>query len=248
MAASASTDPVRRFLDAVSTKASGDLGRALPTGTTVVASADREGSTSAVAYPLADRTIIWCAPALAPQLESLDRPDVLTADQFLAVAAGLGGTFVGMGRCRVLNTEPKTTSPSGYDLIVLDRDDEADRRLLAAFVAACPKVDLEEAELDMDELDSAIVVAIAPDGSIASYASGRDWWMDADFDDVAVITHPDHRGRRLGAVVVAEFAKQRMSAGRLMFYNCDVENLGSNRVAETVGFELVATVAAVRFE
>ena len=248
MAASASTDPVRRFLDAVSSKASGDLGRALPTGTTVVASADRDGSTSAVAYTLADRTVIWCAPALAPQLESLNRPDVLTADEFLAVAAGLGGTFVGMGRCRVLNTEPETTSPNGYDLIALDRDNGADRRLLAAFVAACPEVDLEEAELDMDELDSAIVVAIAPDGSIASYASGRDWWMDADFDDVAVITHPDHRGHRLGAVVVAEFAKQRMSAGRLMFYNCDVENLGSNRVAETVGFELVATVAAARFE
>jgi hypothetical protein len=248
MAASASTDPVRRLLDAVSAKASGSLGRALPAGTTVVPSTDREGSTSVVAYPLGDRTVIWCAPALAPQLKSLNGPDALTADEYLAAAAELGGAFVGMGRCRVLNTEPKTPSHEGYDLIELDRDNEADRQLLAAFIAACPKDDLDEAELDIDDLDPAIVVAVAPDGSIASYASGRDWWMDADFDDVGVVTHPDHRGHRLGAVVVAEFAKQRMSAGRLMFYNCDVENLGSNRVAETVGFELVVTVAAARFE
>lgn len=247
MAAPASIDPVRRLIEAVSTKASGDLGRALPAATTVVASADREGSTSAVAYPLGDRTVIWCAPAVAPRLESLNGPGALTADEFLAVAAELGGTFVGMGRCRVLNTAPEAPSREGYDLIGLDRDNEADRQLLAAFIAACSKDDLDEAELDMDELDPAIVVAVAPDGSIASYASGRDWWMDADFDDVAVITHPDHRGHRLGAVVVAEFAKQRMSAGRLMFYNCDVKNLGSNRVAETVGFELVVTVAAARF-
>lgn len=33
-----------------------------------------------------------------------------------------------------------------------------------------------------------------------------------------------------------------------MFYNCDEENEGSNRLSERVGFELVATVAGVSLD
>lgn len=247
MAAAVSTDPAERLRAAALAMAARDLGRELTDGTTVVPTADREGSTNAVAYPIGDRTIIWCAPDIAPRLASLNGPRALTADEFVAAAEALGGTFVGRGRCRVLNAEPRSPSHDGYDLVELDRDSAVDRQLLGAFLEACPQDDVEEAEIDMDELDAAIVVALAADGSIASYASGRDWWMDADFDDIGVLTHPDHRGRRLGAVTVAEFAKRRVPAGRLMFYNCDVDNLGSNRVAESVGFELVVTVAAAKF-
>jgi len=224
-----------------------DLGRDLPYGTTVVASADREGSTTAVAYPVGDRTVIWCAPAMAPLLSGLNRPDALTNEQFISAGELLGGTFGGRGRNLVLTREPASLSDGRYAPAELDRDVASDRELLAAFIGSCSESDLDEAELDIDELDAAMLVLVDTAGSIASYASARPWAMDADFDDIAVITHPDHRGRRLGAIAVAEFARRRQQAGRMMFYSHGVENEGSRRVAETVGFEVLNTVAAISF-
>jgi hypothetical protein len=77
-------DPASRYFSAVLDDARRELGRDLPLGTTVVASADREGSTAAVAYPLAERTVIWCAPTIAPLLSSLTRSDAWPVDEFVA--------------------------------------------------------------------------------------------------------------------------------------------------------------------
>jgi GNAT superfamily N-acetyltransferase len=243
-----SADPALRYRSAVRAAAARELGGELPLGTTVVGSPGREGSTLAVAYPLGDRTVVWCAPALAARLATLNRPEVLTGDDYVEAAELLGGSLVGRGHLRVLTGEPVSTTVHRYRPIELDRDEPADRELLAAFVAGCSDGDLDEAELDLDELDPAILVLLDEFGSIASYASGRPWALDTDFDDIAVLTHPAHRGQRLGAAVVAEFARRRQQSGRLLFYNHNIENHGSNRVAETVGFEVMTTVVAVGFD
>ncbi len=248
MAAQRPPDPTLRYFSAVLQAARRDLGRDLPHGTTVVASADREGSTAAVAYPLGEQTVIWCAPAIATRLSTLNQPDALTADAFVAAGELLGGAFGGRGRHLVLASEAAVLQDHRYEPIELDRHAVSDRRLLAAFVAACSEDDLDEAELDMDELDPAILALVDDTGSVAAYASGRPWAMDADFDEIAVITHPEHRGQRLGANAVAEFARRRQRAGRMMFYSHNVENEGSSRVADTVGFDVTTTVAAVRFD
>ena len=65
------------------------------------------------------------------------------------------------------------------------------------------------------------------------------------FDDIAVITHPEHRHKGLAAAVVSALSSQQQAAGRLLFYSCDVDNIGSNHVAGSVSFDLVATVTAV---
>ncbi len=241
-------DPTRRYRGAVREAAARELGRELAPGTTVVPSLARAGSSSAVAYPLGDRTVIWCSPAIAPRIDSLRRPDALTGDEFREAAESLGGAFVGVGLHRVLSGAPAAIRDDRCRPVELSRDVPADRALLAAFMDECSADDLDEAELDLDELDPAILVLVDENGSIASYASGRAWRLDADFDDVAVLTHPEHRGRRLGAVAVAEFARRRRAVGRMLFYNHDVENRGSKRVADLVGFEVVATVVAVGFD
>jgi len=234
-----------RHLEALDTAVRRDLGHRAPTGTTVVGSTEREGSTTAVVYPLGDRTIIWCAPTIADRLTALNQPIALGGEDVVAAAEPLGGSFVGAGNHRVLRRPPAVDEVAGYRVLALDRDVATDRALLADFVAACPVDDLDEAELALDDLDPSIIALVDTGGAIASYASARPWTFDPAFDDIAVITRPDRRGLGLGAAVVGEFARRRLADDRLLFYGCDVENAGSNAIAERVGFDLVCTVTAI---
>lgn len=240
-------DPAALLVAAVRTAASSALGRELPSGTTVVPSPDRQGSELAVAYPLGDRTVVWCAPGLGARLEALNDPVALDNDEFVTRAVALGGVFGGAGHQRVLSRPAPKPTVDPSRLVVLDRDDADDRRLIAAFVDRCSADDLDEAELAMDELDEAIVGVLDPSGALASYAGARPWRFDAGFDEVGVITRPDQRGNGFGTAAVAALSQRRQRIGRMMFYNCDVDNVGSNRVAEAAGFELVYTVTGVSF-
>jgi len=47
---------------------------------------------------------------------------------------------------------------------------------------------------------------------------------------------------------VALFVRQQHRRGRFALYNCDVTNVGSDRLAEKLGFTVAQTVASVRFE
>jgi GNAT superfamily N-acetyltransferase len=246
MTASATLAPPRLVV-AVTTAANETLGREVPLGTTVVASSAREGSTIAVAYPLGLRTIVWCAPALGDALASLNGPVALSNDEFTARARGLGGVLDGAGRHRVLSTPAPDPAVDPSRIIGLDREEPGHRMLISAFIDRCTDEDLDEAELDIGQLDEAIVGVLDESGALASYASARPWVFDSQFDDVAVITHPDHRGRGLGTAAVAALSQRRQAVGRIMFYNCDVDNPSSNRLAEAVGFELVYTVTGVSF-
>jgi GNAT superfamily N-acetyltransferase len=247
MTSPAHLTPADRLVVAVTTAASDTLGRDVPLGTSVVASPARDGSTIAVAYPLGTRTIIWCAPALGAALASLTGPVALSNDEFTARAGDLGGVLHGAGRHRVLSKPALDPAVEPSRLIGLDRDISRHRTLISAFIDRCSDDDLDEAELDIDQLDEAIVGVLDESGALASYASARPWVFDSQFDDVAVITHPDHRGRGLGTAAVAALSKRRQHVGRTMFYNCDVDNPSSNRLAEAVGFELVYTVTGISF-
>jgi GNAT superfamily N-acetyltransferase len=223
------------------------FGRTLPPGTTVVATPDREGSNIAVAYPLGAQTIVWCSADLRSELASLNGPIPLSCEDFLIRAERLGGVAVGRGNHRVLPKPAPDPALGSAQLVVLRRDDPNDRRRISAFIDGCSASDLDEAELAIDELDEAIVAVTDDSGALAAYASARPWAIDARFDDIAVITHPDHRGHGFATAAVVGLSRWRQRQGRSMFYNCDVDNVGSNRVAEAAGFEYVYTVAGASF-
>ena len=201
----------------------------------------------AVAYPLGDRTIVWCSPELQDRLSTLNDPRPLGNEEFVDRCVRLGGSAVGSGHHRVLSRPAPEPAVDPARVVTLDRDDADDRTLIAQFVRKCSPEDLDEAELAMDDLDEALVGVLDADGAIASLAGARPWRYDDTVDDIAVITRPDRRGQGLGAAAVAALSQRRQRAGRTMFYNCNVDNVGSNRVAEAVGFELAFTVAAASF-
>ncbi|MEO1057631.1 MAG: GNAT family N-acetyltransferase [Actinomycetota bacterium] len=241
------TSPIERYVDAVCSAAAQHLGTPVGEGTVVVSAAERAGSTTAVAYPLGSRTIVWCAPELADRLLPLDGPTPLTAEQYVDAAEGLGGTFAAGGRNRLLVAKPPAMKTPVGRIVELDRDHRRDRSRIADFLAACPADDVDDAEIDIDDLDPVISVVIEGDERIVSFASARDWQFDPGFGDIGVLTHPEHRGRRLGAAAVSHIARRLQSAGRVPYYNHNDDNLGSQRIADVVGFETVTALIAMTF-
>ena len=83
-------------------------------------------------------------------------------------------------------------------------------------------------------------LAVAPDGSFASYCLV---WFDAAnrqglFEPVG--THPDHQRRGLGKAVLAEGLRRLKALGALSaFVNSHLSNVASNMLYESVGFRLV---------
>lgn len=220
--------------------------RPLPRGTSVVADRNRAGSRLAVAYAVPGHTIVWCDPDVADRLAGLAGPESIGVDAFLDRVGSVGGDEYGRAIQRVLDgplLEVRT------DLVVraFDPDDPDDVGRLERFVSLCPDDDLESAELDLDELDPVAGVTV-DDGEIVAYASARPWTYGPDFDDIGVVTRPDARRGRRGAAAVVHLARRSLARGRLPLYRCDVDNRGSNRLAESLGFTIASTLGAAHFD
>jgi GNAT superfamily N-acetyltransferase len=266
----ASPPPSARYLAALRESAELLLGEPVRPGTMVVVDRDRAGTGTATCYPTPGASIVWCDADVAERLSSVASSSPLSAAEFVAAAERLGAQLVGYGHNRVLDAAPRRPDADADELVVrhVTGDKAIDKAIdeaiggnvgaiepigeevismLAALIADCDPDDVDEADLDLDQLDPAITLLVASDGTIAAYASGRPHELDPLLDDVAVLTHPEWRGRRLGALAVYEFVRRRQSEGRRLLYRCNVDNVASNRVAETLGFTLSTTIGAVEF-
>lgn len=224
-------------------------------GTVIAPEEDRVGSRSATSYPTPSGTIVWCDPALVDQLGAVlagsTRP-AIDSGEFVRLAVGAGAVLSGFGNNRVLVDtlrRPVTgAAAAGVSARRLDPDLATDLALITGLVAAASEDDLEEADLDVGELDADIVGLVDRERLVA-YASGRPSPIDERFDDIGVLTHPAHRRCGFGVLVVSEYVRDRNLAkpDRRMLYRCSVENAGSNALAESIGFTLAHTIGAVQF-
>lgn len=239
-----------RFIEEVVAAMEADLGGPLGTGTVVVPTDDRAGSNVAVAYPVAGRLALWCDPAVAGHLAPVAGPSVMSLDEFAVRAGELGGEAVGRGCNLTCDGKPSpVASIEGATLRVLSRDVETDVELMKTLADELSEEDLEECELDIDDLDPRLLVFVDDgSGKVVAFASGLPADGSPSFDDVGVAVHPDHRRRSLGAAVVGAFVEEFCTDGtRLALYRHDVENVGSGRLARSVGFTPVHTIGAFRW-
>jgi hypothetical protein len=237
--------PSRRYVSELLRFAAAASGRRLTRGTSVVADESRVGSRLAVAYAVADHTIVWCDPEVADRVAELAGPLVVDVDTFLDRARAAGGDEYGRTVQRVLDgplTEPRTA----LAVRRFDPEDPDDLSRLTRFVALCSDDDLEDAELDLADLDPFASVTLDRD-EILAYASARPWTYGPAFDDIAVITRPDARRGHRGAAAVAHLVRRSQAHRRLPLYRCDHDNLGSNRLAESLGFTIAGTLGAAHF-
>ena len=225
-------------------------------GGTVIAPADgRAGSGSATSYPTPSGTIVWCDPALVDTLAAMlegASDAAISAEEFARRATSAGATLSGFGNNRVLDNAlrrpAEDPNATGVSVRVLDRARADDQALLAELASATSQDEREQAGLDLDHLDVDIVGLLNHDRLVA-YAGGLPSWINDRFDDIGVLTHPDHRRRGLGALAVSEFVRHQLATDpeRHMLYRCTTENAGSNAVAESLGFTFAHTVGTVRF-
>ncbi|MEM7287837.1 MAG: GNAT family N-acetyltransferase [Actinomycetota bacterium] len=239
-------DPrTRRFRDVLGAVADADARLFDGPGTTVVGEEGRAGSSAASAYCVGAHTLVRCDPAVADRVRHLlvDGPaTTIDLDRFEELLRPVAETMHGRGLVHIMRdlTEMRPGGPAA-DVQVIDRI--ADRRLIADLVAV-DEEGADEAEIDLDGLDDRIV-GIVEGGVLVAYASECPWDSDAAFADIGVMTHPDHRGRRLGHAVVAAVTEAIEEAGRIPMYRCNVDNAASHALSQAVGFSRVAVLAAV---
>jgi GNAT superfamily N-acetyltransferase len=218
-------------------------------GTTIVVDSARVGTGSASCYPTPYGSFVRCDPSLLERLAPLESAHAMSADEFVLATAALGAVPVGYGRIRTLDGDLRRPDANLGDLVVrhVGVDDDPPISMLEDLIAACDDQDIEEADLDLDHLDPTFTLLVAADGTIAAHAGSRPHDVLADFDDIAVLTHPAWRGHRLGALAVYEYVRRRRTEGCYWLYRCGLDNIGSNHVAESLGFTLVTTIGAVAF-
>jgi GNAT superfamily N-acetyltransferase len=215
-------------------------------GTTVVAAATRADSNVAVAYAIAEHTVFWCDPALAESLVPMVDPDrAAPLDDCDAFLAGLGWTSLGRAHMQVLGADGlRAPASSDHPVRSLDVDDADDFALLSKFRATLTAEELDEADLD-GEPDQHAVVVIDVAG-IAAYASQAPFAPAEQFADIAVATRPDVRGRGLGHLAVAWLCNEIAERGMHPLYRRDVTNVGSVRLCTALGFVPAIEVSGFR--
>lgn len=240
------------YVDAIVSRAEAVVGHPLADRTVVCPDPSRVGTRRATSYPTPSGTVVWTDPATVDTVTVLlgDELDTaITTDRWLEITLAAGAEPTGSANNRVLVGDLRRSDAAGDHIAVrtLDCDIVDDVEVLRRFARSVTDDDRDEADFDLDELDP-FMVGLFDGDTMVAYASGLPDDELTEFDDVAVITRADRRGRGLGARAVAAFVELRTAnePTRRMLYRCNVLNVGSNRVAESLGFTLAHTIGAVR--
>ena len=159
------------------------------------------------------------------------------------------GEFLGSARM-MLHPDGVFATPmltDGYTVRSLDATQPDDFALLERLVARTDEDDLDEAEIDIDNLDQLIEVVLDPSGEIASFASSHDFDMAPGYGDIGVMTRPDCRGLGLGRAAVVAVCNRMRRDGAEPLYRCDEDNVGSIALSAGLGFGIATQLIAFRF-
>lgn len=237
----------RRFLEEL--LESGGLARDLMDrpGTSLATTEDRVGSRICVRYVMGDHVVLWHDPELTPVLEPLaDTGRSMTENEWMALVEEQGWNFLGGAIMKVFPETAASLADTPSDVTVhqFDWSRDADLALVQALIDVSSEEDLDEAEVEMDDLDDIAFGLLDPDGSIAAYASSRPWDRGDNFGDIGVIVRSDARGRGLGVAVVSVVVAELRRRGIDPLYRCDPENAGSDRLSAALGFEVQTALTA----
>lgn len=217
-------------------------------GTTIAPVGDRRGTKLASVYLIGVHSVVYCDPELVTLLDDLASTDHSFAPGEVAPwAAQHGFEYIGAGWNHLADRAMLTrvALPEGADPVILDRENPTDRSLIADLVDATSPEETDEADLDLDNLDP-FMVALVDRGRIIAYASEKPSEHDEGFADIAILTRAPLRSRGWGRAAVSVLCDEIFDRGRFPLYRCAQENTRSRRLALSLGFKEVVSLAAMR--
>lgn len=216
---------------------------------TVAPDERRAESHVSTAYAFGDHLVVFCDPAAEAILREGVRDMEPTLDAWCNRAGELGGEFLGIGRNQVLAVRDlaEPVLVDGFEFRVLDRDDAAHMAMIQRLIDVSDPDDVDEAEIEMDNMDPFIDVVVDEQREIASFAAARPFETASTFYDIGILTRADCRAQGLGTAAVMTLCRHLLAENAEPLYRCDEDNQGSVALSAGMGFEVAHRLAAFRF-
>lgn len=183
-----------------------------------------------------DHTIIETPPPyqrdLQAYIDNMPAKHGITATEWMHTT-GITGVTVESGRITTLYPPDFTPvyPPHGFRVRNLNAGDAI---ALTTMQTACSEADRQEAAVG---IDNAVVTGVFDDNQYL--VSAASMFELGGFADIGVITHPDYRGKGLGRAAVSFLVEQIIGANQIAQYRHNIQNVGSARVAEVLGFRKI---------
>jgi GNAT superfamily N-acetyltransferase len=184
-----------------------------------------------------NRSVVASVPA--PRIEALRSrlerlPSPFSPDDFARALAAISTSVVGPARIAY----PRKLRPPDHPArALLATEDGA----IQALREASDATQWEHGGSSIDQPCSGVFL-----GSQLVALAGYEIW-GSTIAHIAIVTHPDFRGRGYGRSAVAHLTMRALAAGLLPHYRTLESNIASIHIAESVGFESFATSMAIRF-
>jgi L-amino acid N-acyltransferase YncA len=213
------------------------------TGTTIIPVDSRKGRRLVSQYLIGHHCLLFIDPDVTPQTKALESDTTtLSTVQFRQWATQYNAKHHGSGKEFMLGNPPAPDTEPRLD--PLDGTAQITKDLVTTLHEACQPDDVDAAEFDVDDLDPTLVGWVV-DGALIALAGARPWDARPGLQDIGVLVHPEHRGRRAGTKVVGRVIEALMAKGEIPLYRCDDDNLGSAAIAKNTGFQQAGSVQAV---
>ncbi len=210
-------------------------------GTTLIIKDKRTRESWLTLWQVGQRIVIEIAPDLLAEvqqiIDALPTNPCLSAKDFDAVwgIETLDHSEMKMYVLEAAKFTPFTPAPH-YLVRQLTPDDQP---AFDDFLARCSEDDKDEGDVSIDH---EIAFGIFDQQRIVAAASIFEW---RGFIDIGVLTDPDYRKQGLGKAAVGRVCAHFLSGPRLIHYRHDVVNLGSQGIAEGLGFTYYATIESI---
>jgi GNAT superfamily N-acetyltransferase len=196
-------------------------------------------------------TFDGAAPIVSVTAEYLDRArpalgrwstDTVNSPADLQAFLGArAGDVIGPAAISYLDPRPRLPATVNGDVRVLSPSDAAHRTAVQQLAAACRPTEWAHGGTPLEQTPA---VGVFADASLIALA-GYDIWGDR-LAHIAVVTHPDFRGRGFGSLAVVRLIAEINEQQLIPQYRTLMANESSLRLAATLGFIQYARSLAVQ--
>lgn len=208
-------------------------------GTHILEDSSRETDASQVIWTLVESVIIRTHPSYVAQFETL-----IQENQPLSVSEiAQNLTVKVLEQDNFYTVTSEDFKPVGCDYVIRTLN-ENDKSAFDAFQAQCSERDKEYGEVSLG--DEVIIGAFDGEGIIA-VASSYEWHGFVDF---GVLTDPHYRGQGVGKAVSSSVTQYYLDKDeqRPLLWRHETSNLGSGKIAKSLGWQHFATLDYIRFQ